>query len=196
VEALALAAAVPLFVTLLVLQAKWNEFLTRFLLVPVVLAAPLFAVVFRSRIVGAAFSAVAVLVAAVTILHVESKPFHLHPWTFTQARGLEVAQDPREAAALTALDRLVPPRACIGAVLGLDEPAYLLFGPRLRHHVEFLPVTDAVHEAVINGLFYVAITRGTNRYAAGGFRDAGWRIHSLGGYWLLASEPKATTGEC
>ena len=196
VQVLVVAAAVPVFVTLLVLQARWNEFLTRFLLVPVVLAAPLLAVLFRSRLVGAAFSVVAVLVAAVTILHVQSKPFHLRPWSFTQPRGLEVAQEPEAAAALTAFDRLVPSRACVGAVLGLDEPAYLLFGPRLRHHVEFLPVTGAVHEAVINGLFFVVITTGTNRYAAGAFRDAGWRVRPLGKYWLLASEPKATTGEC
>jgi hypothetical protein len=195
-EALALAATVPLFVTLLVLQARWNEFLTRFLLVPVVLAAPLFAVLYLSRLVGAAFSVVAVLVAAVTILHIQSKPFDQRPWTFSQLRALEVAQDPEAGAALTAYHRLVPPHACVGAVLDTDEPAYLLFGSRLRHRVEFLPVTTAVHDAVIRGLFYVVITTGTNRYAADSFRASGWRIRPLGRYWLLASEPKATTGEC
>jgi len=196
VEALALAAAVPLFVTLLVLQAKWNEFLTRFLLVPVVLAAPLLAVVFRSRVVGAAFSVVAVLVAAVTMQHIQSKPLQLRPWTFSQARALEVAQSPQVAAALVAYDRLVPPHACVGAVLDTDEPAYLLFGPRLRHRVAFLSVSSAVRDAVSDGLFYVVITTGTNRWAAGSFRDSGWRIRPLGRYWLLASEPKAATGAC
>ena len=45
----ALAVSVPLFLLLLVLQSKWNEFLTRFLVVPVVLAAPLLAFLFRRR---------------------------------------------------------------------------------------------------------------------------------------------------
>jgi len=40
------------------------------------------------------------------------------------------------------------------------------------------------------------ITTGTNRWAAGSFRDSGWRIRPLGRYWLLASEPKAATGAC
>src|SRR5262249_30699666 len=87
-QALALAAAVPLFVFLLVLQAEWNEFLTRFLLVPVVLAAPLLAALFRSRAVGAAFATVGVLVGAITVLHIQSRPFDQHPWRFTQAAAL------------------------------------------------------------------------------------------------------------
>ncbi len=107
VEVLVVAAAVPVFVTLLVLQARWNEFLTRFLLVPVVLAAPLLAVLFRSRLVGAAFSVVAVLVAAVTILHVQSKPFHLRPWSFTQAQGARGRPGPRGSRRA---DRFRPPR--------------------------------------------------------------------------------------
>ena len=41
-----------------------------------------------------------------------------------------------------------------------------------------------------------ASTTGTDRWAAGSFRDAGWRVHPLDGYWQLASEPHATTGEC
>jgi len=195
-QALALAAVVPAFVFLLVLEARWNEFLSRFLLVPVVLAAPLFATLFRSRLVGMAFAAVGVLVAAVTVTHIQAKPFDRSPWRFDEERVLLSAGDPAQAAALAAYNRLVPPHACVGAVLGGDEPAYLLYGPRLEHRVEFLPVADAVHAAVIQGLFYVVITTGTNSWAAGSFRDAGWRVRSLGGYWYLASEPAATSGEC
>jgi hypothetical protein len=195
-QALALAAALPVFVLLLVLEAKWNEFLDRFLLVPVVLAAPLFATLFRSRLVGGAFAAVGVLVAAMTLLNIQAKPFHSSPWGFTQAQGFVAAGDYRQAAALLAYRRLVPPHACVGAVLGADEPSYLLYGPRLEHRVEFLPVTNAVHDAVMQGLFYVVITTSTDAYAARSFRDAGWRVRSLGGYWRLASEPHATNGEC
>jgi hypothetical protein len=195
-QALALAAAVPTFVLLLVLQARWNEFLTRFLLVPVVLAAPLLAVLFRNRVIGAAFMVVTVLVAAATMAHIQSKPLAGHPWRFTQVEGLVRAQDPEVATALAAYRRLVPPRACVGAVLGSDEPGFLLFGPRLQHHVEFLSVSRALHQAIDKALFYVVITTGTNRWAARSFRSDGWLVRPLGSYWLLASEPKATTGEC
>jgi hypothetical protein len=195
-QALALAAAVPVFTVLLVLQVQWNEFLPRFLLVPVVLAAPLLAVLFRSRAVGAAFGVVAVIVAALTMIHVQSKPFHQHPWSFTELQALTAAQDPQVAAALAAYQRLVPPHACVGAVLGVDEPAYLLFGPGLTHRVEFLPVTNAERRAIVQGLFYVVLSTGPDRWAAKQFRADGWHVRPIGGYWLLASEPKATTGEC
>jgi hypothetical protein len=195
-QALALAAAVPTFVFLLVLEAKWNEFLARFLLVPVVLAAPLFATLFRWRSAGAAFAAAGVLVAGVTMADIQAKPFDRSPWRFDQAQAFRSAGDFQQAAALPAYRRLVPSHACVGAILGADEPAYVLYGPRLGHRVEFLPVANAVHEAVIRGLFYVVITTGTDGWAAGSFRDAGWRVRSLGGYWRLAFEPHATNGEC
>jgi hypothetical protein len=195
-QALALAAALPTFVFLLVLEAKWDEFLARFLLVPVVLAAPLLAALFRSRSVGVAFAAVGVLVAVVTVTNIQAKPFDRRPWSFDEAQVLRSAGDPAQAAALTAYRRLVPPHACVGAVLAPDEPGYLLYGPRLEHRVEFLPVANAVHDSVLQGLFYVVITTGTDRWAAKSFRDAGWRLRSLGGYWTLASEPAATNGEC
>jgi hypothetical protein len=192
----ALAASVPVFLLLLVLESKWNEFLTRFLVVPVVLAAPVLALLFRRRAAAVAWIAVAIFVAFSTVARMQAKPLGARPWSFTQVRALQQAQNPEVARALAALQRNVPPRACIGAVLGLDEPAYLLFGPHLRHHVVFLPVTGAVHEALVNALFYVVISSGPDRTAADEFRNAGWQVRPLGSYWLLASEPKATTGEC
>jgi hypothetical protein len=192
----ALAASVPLFLILLVLQAKWNEFLTRFMVVPAVLAAPLLAYLFSRRLATVAYVAVASFVGALTITHMQAKPLSARPWHFSQARAIEEAQDPDAARALADFQRLVPPRACVGAVLGLDEPAYVLFGPRFRHHVEFLPVTDAVHQSLLKALFYVVISTGPDRGAAKDFRDAGWKVRPLGPYWLLASEPHATTGDC
>jgi hypothetical protein len=192
----ALGASVPLFLLLLVLQARWNEFLTRFLVVPVVLAAPLLAYLFGRRLAAVSWAAVASFVGILTITHMEAKPLNARPWSFSQVRALRQAQDPAPAAALAAFERLVPPGACVGAVLGVDEPAYVLFGPRFRHHVEFLPSTGTVHQSLLDALFYVVISTGPNRPVAKAFRAAGWRIRPLGRYWLLASEPNATTGEC
>ena len=104
--------------------------------------------------------------------------------------------DPATATALVAFDRLVPAHACVGAVLGPDEPSDLLFGPSLAHRVVYLKVNDAVLPALDDGLFYVVISTGPDRWAAGTFAHAGWRIRPLGTYWLLASAPHATTGVC
>ena len=71
------------------------------------------------------------------------------------------------ARALTTFDRVVPAHACVGAVLGVDEPSYLLFGPRFEHRVRYLHVVDPVHQALVDGLFYVVISTGPNRWVAG-----------------------------
>ena len=170
----ALAASVPLFVLLLVLESKWNEFLTRFLVVPVVLGAPLLAYLFApaprdhlvrgGRIVRRAADDRACDREAAQRAAVEAS---------RRCGRSSRPQNPEVAAALARFQRLVPPRACVGAVLGLDEPAYLLYGPGLRHHVEYLPVTDAVHQALLKALFYVVISTGPNRTAADDFRRAG-----------------------
>ena len=57
-------------------------------------------------------------------------------------------------------------------------------------------MTDAVHQALLKALFYVVISTGPDRTAADDFRKAGWNVRPLGSYWLLASEPNATTGDC
>jgi hypothetical protein len=135
-------------------------------------------------------------VGLLTLAHAAAKPLSARPWHLGEVGALQQAGNPQVATALARLRELVPPHACVGAVLGLDEPAYLLYGPGLRHHVEYLPVTDSVHQALLNALFYVVISTGENRSAAADFRRAGWHVRPLGRYWLLASEPKATTGEC
>ncbi len=178
---------------------KWNEFLTRFLIVPAVLAAPLLARLFRGRATGAAYVLVAAITVGLTITHDQTKPLaspYGRPWEATPVQALELARDPTVAAALAAYDKLVPAGACVGAVIGPDEPAYLLYGPRLSHHVVFLSVNDAVLPSLRAGLFYVVISTGPDHWVAGRYRAAGWRIRPLGSYWLLASEPDARSGAC
>jgi hypothetical protein len=104
---------------------------------------------------------------------------------------------PHVAQAEAGLERLVPPHACVGAVLGSYEPGYLLAGKDFGRKVVYLSVDDPlVRAAHLQGLFYVVISNGVNRHAAAQFRDAGWKLRLLGRYWILASEPDATTGEC
>ena len=91
----------------------------------------------------------------------------------------------------------MPPRACVGAILGLDEPAYLLYGPAARPPRR-VPVGRRRRRpgAYRAGLFYVVISTGPNRYVARQFRSAGWTVGPLGDYWQLAVAPNAAGGEC
>ncbi len=197
---LALALAFPLFFVLLSLFLAFNIFVTRFLLVPAALTAPLFGRLFRGRAEIASYLAAATIVGGLVIVHDRTKSLAgpgPAPWHLTQVRALDAAGVPHIAQAAAGLERLVPPHACVGAVLGSYEPAYLLAGKDFGRKVVYLSVNDPlVRLAHLDGLFYVVISNGVNRTAAQQFRDAGWKLRLLGRYWILASEPDATTGEC
>jgi hypothetical protein len=198
---LVLAAALPCFLVLVSLQTTWNPYLTRFFLVPAVLAAPLLALLLRGRATRVAYLVVAALTVGLTITQDLTKPLDNpygfgRPWNLTQAQALKTNSRSDYADALIAFDKLVPAEACVGAVLGGQEPAYLLYGPSRRHRVEYLSVDDALIPALRAGIFYVVISTGPNRWVANTFEAAGWQIRPLGGYWLLASHPHAGSGVC
>jgi hypothetical protein len=198
---LGLALAFPLFLTLMSLETFWNPFLIRFFLVPAVLAAPLLARLFTSRVTSAAYVTIASLTVALTVIHDQTKPLDNPyglgvPWDLTQQESLQTNSRLEYSAALTGYRTLVPPKACVGAALGNWEPSYLLFGPRLQHRVSYLPADGAVPAAFANGLFYVVINPNVESGVPDAFKAVGWKLRPLGGYWLLASAPHAETGTC
>ena len=198
---LVLACALPVFLVLVSLTAVWVPFLIRYFLIPAVLAAPLLARLFRSRATTAAYLGVAAISIVVTIAQDQPKPFNNpygfgRPWNLTQVTALATNSDAYIGAALADYNKLVPAHACVGAVIDTNEPSYLLFGPKLQHHVVFLSSNDTVLAALRHGLFYVVITTGVDRPVADRFKEAGWRIRPLAGYWLLASERNAGGGTC
>jgi hypothetical protein len=197
---LVLAAAVPLFYILLGHEI-YNYFMTRFLLVPAALVAPLFALFLSSRPVAAAFLAVAALAVVLVVIQdplrpVENRHAFSLPWQLTQIQGAYLTDETGVGRAVASYTKSVPAHACVGAVLGGNEPAYFLSGPRLQHKVVYLSVTDAVANAYRHLLSYVVISMGPNKWSAAVFRKSGWTIRSLGGYWLLASAPHAADGVC
>jgi hypothetical protein len=197
---LVLAAAVPLFYILLGHEI-YNYFMTRFLLVPAALVAPLFALFLSRRTVAAAFLAVAATAVAMVVIQDPLRPLENRhgygpPWQLTQAQAAYLTDEKGVGAAVASYAKRVPAHACVGAVLGGDEPAYFLSGPRLLHKIVYLPVTNAVSEAYLHSLSYVVISSGPNRWAAGEFRRNGWAIRSLGGYWLLARAPHPADEIC
>jgi hypothetical protein len=193
---LALALALPCFLVLLALDSKYNPFLTRFVLVPAVLVAPLLARFFRGVAVSVTLVVTAALVAFVTLRDDLTKPAAAHPWGMSQARALEYTWQPMVGDTIRAYTRLVPPRACVGAIVGGDEPSYVLYGPRLQHKVYYLPSIGALPPAYRLGLFYVVVSVASDAPSAEEFRAAGWRIRPLGSYWLLAVAPHAAAVEC
>jgi len=195
---LVLAAAVPLFYVLLA-QETFNYFMTRFLIVPAALTAPLAARLLATPAARAAFLAVGALVVGQVVTKDPSHPLHGaygRPWQLTQVDAAYLTDERGVGDAVAALGRDVPVRACVGAVLGGDEPAFFLSGPRLTRPVVYLPVADALDQAYRRSLSYVVVSTGPDRWAAGSFRQHGWRIRPLGGYWLLAVAPHAAGGDC
>ncbi len=197
-DKLALALSLPLFLLLLGLTAAYNPYLTRFVLVPAALTAPLLAVLFRSAAVGAALLAVAAATAYVTLTHDSSKPLAARPWKLDQAQVMDYAAEPANGPALAAYDRLVPAGACVGAVVGPDDPAYLLYGPALSRRVVYLPPGAGPAAARRDRVAYVVATGGAGPGALEAFGGAGWRTASLAGAWELARDPHpaARAGGC
>lgn len=198
-DRLALALALPSFLVLLSLYSASNPFLTRFLLVPAVLTAPLFGVLFVSRTAIVALLTVAFLTVAVTLSESRTKPLdgpQGRPWELSQATAVMQTWQPAAGQALAEFDRLVPSRACVGAVLAPDEPSYLLWGRSLERRIVFLPVNAALVEAYEHGLFYVVVSAGPNSWVVPQFEADGWSIRPLSGYWILAVAPRAQADGC
>jgi hypothetical protein len=195
---LVLAAAVPLFYVLLA-QETFNYFMTRFLVVPAALTAPLAARLLGTRAARAAFLAVGAIVVAQIVTKDPSHPLHGaygRPWQLSQVDAAYLTDERGVGDAVAALARDVPRRACVGAVLGSNEPAYFLAGPRLERRVVYLSVDGALDEAYRRLLSYVVVSTGENRWAAGTFRRGGWQVKPLSSYWLLAVAPHAADGVC
>ena len=199
VRHLALALTLPLFLLLLGIELAYNPFLTRFLLVPAVLTAPLFGIVLRSRTASIALLAISAIAVALTLEFDRTKPYQSaagHPWHLGELAALQYIYDPTVAPADAAYERLVPARACVGAVLGTNEPSFLLFGRDLTRQVFYLPAAAAFAQAIARGVSYVVISVSGDAPVAGQFRTAGWSIHPLGSYWLLATAPHPSRTGC
>ena len=200
---LALACALPLFLVVLALGSTFNVWLGRFLVVPVALTAPLFAMLFRGSAATAAYLAVGVLVAVLVVVGDRTKVLTSPlgaPWNLTRVDAVTAAQPPA-ARGYAALERALPTGGCVGAVLSSEDPSYLLGGPNFSRRVVYLPANDPVAAARRSGLRYVVITRtevrtNLQRRAVQRFASQGWRISDLGGFWWLASTGSPATNAC
>jgi hypothetical protein len=188
-----LATALPLFILLLALTSKYNPWLSRFLLVPVVLASPLLAALSRRRVLSFAIAAVAVVQLILVHVNNELKPLvgtHPLPWRGTQADAIGVTFRPGFGAAYSALNTRLAGDSCIGAVVEGDDPSFLLYGPDLSRHVVYLPREGAPAAATAKGIVRVVLT--TDPVVASSFTATGWSVTPLArDSWQLATAPRA-----
>ena len=190
---LVLAAALPTFLILLALGSEFNAWLTRFLIVPVVLTAPLLARLFRGRATTAAYLVVSVTLIALGITRLESKRLFSDfgaPWNLTESAALAEAGHADTGRALPRLDAAVPPGAPLGAVLAGDGDSYLTDGMGIGRRLVYLPPEHAATAAEQAGLEYVLVsTQPDRRPAARDLAARGWKVRPIGGSWLLAVAP-------
>ena len=195
---LALALSLPLFLVLVGLDLSYNAFLSRFLLIPAFLAAPLFGLVLSSRAATASLLAAAAVAGVWTLADDHAKPLSSRPWQATQAVALKPIEWNPIARVYPAFAAAVPARACVGAVVDGNEPSYLLWGPRLTRRVVYLPASDAYNDALRHGLFYVVISDASDAPVADQFAQQGWKVRALANahYWLLVTAPHAGNSSC
>jgi hypothetical protein len=184
-----IALALPLFLVLLSLTSKYNPWLSRFLIVPVALAAPLLAGLERRRAAALAIGFIAALQLALVHVHNQQKPLHAQPrpWNESQAQALSFTFRSQFGTAYAALGRRVPAGACVGAAVGADDPSFLLFGDSLQRRLTFLPLRSAWSAATAAGLRFVVVAPGS---VAAAFAKHGWAVRPLAAEsWSLAVQP-------
>ena len=187
----ALGLALPLFLLGLgASSASYNPFLARFVIVPAALTVPLAAALFRHALAGAAVLVVSALTVGLVLVHDAQKPLNSaygHPWQLAQGDAARLTFEPSAGDAVFGLDAEVPSYTPVGAVLGSDEPSYLLFGASHSRPVEFLPrqPREAVGAALRAHVSFVVI--GGVSGVAGAFSAHGWVLKDLvDPYWQLA----------
>jgi hypothetical protein len=190
---LALALALPISIVGVAVTMNYSPWLSRFLLVPVALTTPLLAgVLLRRRGTAIAIALVAALTVGLAHTRNILKPLDgdVLPWRMTQAQAVDLPWLAGVAESDRALDRLAPGSACIGALVGRDDPSYLLFGDGLRRHVTFLTVPGEWQRAEREGMSQIVFDAGDYQDAQGRLRARGWKLEHTG-YWLFATNPRA-----
>ncbi len=184
-ERLALALALPLTALGIALTYRYNIWLGRFLITPVLLTMPLAAVIYRRRTVAATVA----LIGAVTLLAAHAyntaKPTGLDGtqavWSLPRAQAQSLTRPELEEEIEAVVDR-IPADARVG-IADIDEWVYPLYGSELERRVVPLPDAEALQAAEQIGLGWVILGNSERRpparanWGATHFPDSGWTIY-------------------
>jgi hypothetical protein len=191
---LVLGATLFLFVIELAVVYKYNVWIGRFMTLPCALCAPLLALAYRRR--WFAGGAVVVGVLSLTFAHSFNinKPAALGAtpiWSMTRSETVSVSSNTGPRAS-NAIESALRGRKRIGAVLGPEDPSFMLFGAGLRRKVVYLPRMNSLAEAKRRGLDFVLFGR-VRQPVVEVASATDWRLSQLPGGWLLATKPPASS---
>lgn len=178
------AFSLPVFIALLAVHSTYNAWLGRFLLVPLAIALPLLAYAWAQP-----FRITVAIVSALTLIGVSldnaRKPFSSRPWDGGRDNALRQSIHPRLARSTAALDMNLRGVTCVVAVVGGDDPSYLLFGPSLERRVVYAnrPATPVGASPIVLG----------PRVDPTALLRAGWRVEPALGYWRVARPGRASS---
>jgi Dolichyl-phosphate-mannose-protein mannosyltransferase len=178
-----LALALPLYLVTLALAYSYNEWIGRFMLVPVGLVAPLLARSYAAHGLRVPITAFGVFFLALAFFHNGHKPLGLGGqdpfWTLTRPEAQALSR-PYMATSLEGFDRVVPEHARVGYVLAEDDWDYPLYGEHLKRTLIRLPARDPLRAAAALHLRWVVIgrlnTRGSAGWLAVKFRSSRWSL--------------------
>jgi hypothetical protein len=186
-QRLALALALPVTVVEIALTYRYNIWLGRFLIMPVLLTMPLAAVLYRRALAAAAAAVVGVVTLVAAHAFNVAKPTGLEGtrpvWSLPRPDAQALTR-PGIEDALVAVDRRVPVDARVG-VIGLQEWAYPVYGRTLDRRLVPLPDADPLAAAERLGLHWVVAGTAkdapgsTSAWRAARFAGSGWTLFSL-----------------
>ena len=184
-ERLALALALPLTAIGIALTYRYNIWVGRFMITPVLLTMPLAAGAYRRRVPAGGLLVVAVVTLFAAHAYNHAKPTGLDGtravWTLSRAEGQSRTR-PEMARTIEAIQRKIPSDARVG-FSALHEWVYPLYGPELDRRVVALQAADPLTDAERLGLDWVVVgTPPAHPSAREGwnmeyFPDSGWSIY-------------------
>ena len=159
---LALAAAIPLFALELAAVYEYNDWIGRFMVVPVALTVPLVAAAYPARKLAAASVVLAATGCFATLGFNELKPVGFHGttpvWSMSRVRA-ETISRPRMRPIIDLVQARVPQRVRLGLVAGQDDWSYPFYGSSLERRVVYLKGKSALASAERQGIDQVVFAR-------------------------------------
>jgi hypothetical protein len=178
---LTLAAAIPVFALELAAVYEYNDWIGRFMLVPVALSVPLLAAVYPARKLAAASVVLAVTGCFAAVGFNELKPVGLHGttpvWSMSRV-GVETLSRPRMRPIIDLVQARVPQRVRLGLVAGQDDWSYPFYGSSLERRVVYLKAKGALASAERQGIDEVLFARDR-------------KPRQMPGRWRLTADPRS-----
>ena len=159
---LALASAIPLFALELAVAYEYNDWIGRFMIVPVALTVPLVAAAYPARKLAAASVVLAATGCFAAVGLNELKPVGLHGttpvWSMSRVR-IETLSRPRMRPIIDLVQARVPQRVRLGLVAGHDDWSYPFYGSSLERRGVYLKGSGALASAERLGIDEVLFAR-------------------------------------